>query len=196
MDALDCNDIIVELSAYPLPRLVQGKSQTFGIVSRRGNCSDYSRNNWMRSFLYHLLLSFGLKYCPIPYNTITLIKTCRERKNRYCIGKSWVVGIGEYEGGEIVVNGVSKSVKGKGCIFDLHKNIYKINEVIGEGYIVIYSNYDPKKLSHLPVWTLQEEGGSFVFYKGTKRMIARTPSKSAAPPQFKIEEKAVLITWE
>lgn len=195
MNPIDCNEILVELMMNPLPRLLQGKNQTFGIVSRRSNQADYSRNNWTRPYLYHLLLDFGDKYCPIKYNTITLMKQSNEKKNRYSVGLSWMIGLGDYTGGEFMVDSVEKTIKGQGGTFNLNRSVYKLNEVLGNGIVICYSTYDPRKIQHLPEWRLRNEGIYWSFYRGSVRM-GKVMQAQETPARMKIIRGETLITWD
>ena len=70
-DAFDL--LLTELQRKPLSTQKRdGKSQVFGVVNKRKLPPDYSRQNWMRPYLYKLLLDFAVKYVTIPYTTITL----------------------------------------------------------------------------------------------------------------------------
>ena len=75
-------DILFELERLPIKinsyrkKVGEGRSQAFGVVGKRGLPPDYSRQCWLRPYLYKLLLDFGNQYVTdISWNAITLTRT-------------------------------------------------------------------------------------------------------------------------
>lgn len=103
--------IIQELQRRPIPinqyrkSAGEGRSAAFGFVNRRCLETDISRLCWQRPKLYHMLLDFGRRYCPIQFDAITLNQDYaaaphRDKGNR---GLSYLVAFGDYQGGELEI---------------------------------------------------------------------------------------------
>ena len=102
--------IISELQRQPLQenkyRLQSGggKSQAFGVVNRRCLAPDYSRQCWLRPYLYKLLVDFGNKHVKdISWNAITVNQNYKADKHydKHNLGPSFLVAFGDYTGGEL-----------------------------------------------------------------------------------------------
>ena len=59
----------VELNKYRV-RVGVGRSQTWGIVSKRSEKPDLSRQSWKHPYLHFLLMNFAKKHIQIPFSSI------------------------------------------------------------------------------------------------------------------------------
>ena len=83
----------------------EGRSQCFGMVRKRSQAPDLSRQSWMDARLHHLLMKFALLHVPIPFTSIQVNDSylCASHKDKHNGGDSYIVGFGPYTGGELVL---------------------------------------------------------------------------------------------
>jgi hypothetical protein len=86
-----------------------GRSQAFGIVKRMSYRPWVSRNCWTRPHLWKLLQEFADKHVEVPWKAVQVnvnyeSKPHRDKGNQ---GESFIVGFGEYTGGDLVIHGDS-----------------------------------------------------------------------------------------
>ena len=185
------DEIIKELEARPIPtnqyrlKAGTGRSAAFGFVNRRSLDPDISRLCWQRPKLYKMLLDFGLRYCPITFNAITLNQDFaasphRDRGNR---GLSYLVAFGHYQGGELQIldhpdlSGCY-SINCQPLIFDGANLTHAVKPFTGHRYSIVYytlAKEPAKKLAqYSPIelpsgWVLEytdEEGKSTILKRG------------------------------
>lgn len=82
-----------------------GRSQTYGMVRKRSMAPDLARNSWMDAKLHHLLMKYALLYVPIPFTSVQVNDSfiCAPHKDVHNLGMSYIVGFGNYLGGELVL---------------------------------------------------------------------------------------------
>lgn len=176
--------LIKELERRPLCvnkyRLVSGagKSQTFGVVNRRSLAPDYSRQNWLRPYLYKLLLDFAAKYVSIPYTSITLNQNYKAKphKDKGNIGNSFLVSFGNFTGGNLKIYGgevgtsLSTSVDVRTpLITDFSKVFHEVEEFQGDRYSLVFYTLDKKHYKdapELPPPSVVKIGNKFFFKRG------------------------------
>ena len=85
------------------PNVGVGKSQCFGIVRKRSLPPDISRQSWLHPKLHALLTSFP---CPVPYTSVQVNDslTCLPHKDKNNVGDSYIIGFGDYTGGELILH--------------------------------------------------------------------------------------------
>ena len=83
----------------------EGRSQAFGMVRKRSQAPDLSRQSWMDARLHHLLMKFALCHVPIPFTSVQVNDSylCAAHKDKHNAGNSYIVGFGSYTGGELVL---------------------------------------------------------------------------------------------
>lgn len=173
--------IIDELQRRPLCtnkyRLIAGtgKSQTFGVVNRRSAPPDYSRLNWMRPYLYKLLLEFAAAHVTIPWTSITVNQNYkaaahRDKGNK---GESYLVAFGDYTGGELKISEGpltgSHDVKHKPLITDFSKCLHEVQDFTGDRYSLVFYTHEPRKfqnLQPLPPPAVEQIGTKYYFKRG------------------------------
>lgn len=82
-----------------------GRSQCFGLVRKRSMAPDLSRQSWLDPQLHYLLMKFALMYVPISFTSIQVNANfcCAQHKDKHNVGNSYIVGFGNYTGGELVL---------------------------------------------------------------------------------------------
>lgn len=171
----DFAPIINELTRQPLPtnlyrnKAGPGRSQAFGVVSRRCLPPDYSRLCWQRPYLYKLLLDFGTKFVTIPYTSITLNQNYAASKHRDKgnVGLSYLVAFGTYTGGALTIHegdlAGTHDVKTP-LITDFSKVFHSVEPFEGQRYSLVF--YTAKKSEGLPPPSVEQVDGSWVFKRG------------------------------
>ena len=207
-------DILNELRRQPIAnnkyrnKAGTGQSQTFGIVNRRCLSPDYSRQNWLRPFLYHLLLEFAEKYVTIPFNSITVNQNYaalphRDKNNK---GNSFLVAFGDYTGGELKIYegdlSGNHNINCRPIRADFSKILHSVSPFQGERYSLVFYNFWTPRLPELPPYSVKEENGKFYFYRGQDKITAKTGlphplkgRKKKTELSFTREEKSVTISF-
>lgn len=155
----------------------KGRTQAFGIVGRRSLPPDYSRNCWLRPFLYKLLIDFGYRNVPFSFNAITINQDYQADKHRdkHNVGKSFLVAFGEYDGGELEIHEGDLSGVHNIChrpiITDFSKVYHSVTPFIGRRFSLVYYNYDLKWKGEvrplpLPYIEYSWDKGKWEFWRG------------------------------
>lgn len=144
----------LEVNKYRL-KSGSGRTQTFGIVNRRCLPPDASRQNWLRPYLYYLLLEFAKKHVPetIPWNAITVNQNYKAAPHydRGNIGPSYLIAFGEYQGGELEILEENSPLKGvydvcrKPLITDFSKLLHSVKGWIGNRFSLVFYTLDTNK---------------------------------------------------
>lgn len=180
-------DIVSVLNSDPtLKEKHSGRSLTFGIINRRNQSSDYSRNNWLRAELYSKLIEFGEKYVKIPWDTVSVLFGNRNQfgKLKNSKGQALVVATGQYTGGELTVTGDlsgnswTTGIYHNPVICDFSKQQFKLEEFTGDRIVFLFYKFYCKRQKQLPKWDLREEKGEWVFYKGETKMTGKKKKKT------------------
>lgn len=176
------DDLITELKRQPLQenkyrdRAGSGRSQAFGIVNRRCLPPDYSRQNWLRPYLYHLLLEFGKKYVQIPFNSITVNQNYRADKHRdkNNRGESFLVGFGSYTGGDLLIHegdlSGNHSIWCKPIVADFSKILHSVAQFTGERYSLVFYWFENSRSVPLPPASVKRDGDKWFFYRGEEKI--------------------------
>jgi hypothetical protein len=158
-----------------------GKSQTFGVVGRRCLPPDYSRQNWLRPYLYSLLQEFGKNYVDISYNAITVNQNYRADKHRdkNNVGVSFLVAFGSYTGGDLLLHegdlSGNHSVYHKPMVLDFSKVLHSVDHFTGERYSLVYYFFENSRSVPLPRPSVQlEADGKWYFYRGTQKITRQS----------------------
>ena len=180
MQADDFADILKELERQSISvnkyrtTSGDGRSQAFGVVGRRGLPPDYSRQCWLRPYLYKLLLDFGTKHITHPYTSITVNQNYKAapHRDKGNVGESTVVAFGDYLGGELeIFEGEKKAVwdvKYKPVVTDFSKALHSVRDFTGNRYSLVY--YTAKKSEELPLPSVREVGGKLAFFRGEEQV--------------------------
>ena len=173
--------ILEELERRPLPvnhyreKTGDGRSQAFGVVNKRCQPPDYSRQCWKRPYLYKLLLDFGRDWVTdISWNAITLNQNYSAGKHydRGNIGPSFLVGCGDYQGGALLCHEGDLSgahdIRFTPLITDFSATLHSVAPWTGNRVSLVF--YTLKNAPPLPPPSVREENGSWHFYRGEERI--------------------------
>lgn len=163
-----------------------GRSLSFGIINRRNQSSDYSRNNWIRSSLYAKLLAFADTYVKIPFDSISILFGSRPQfgKLKNSKGLAFLTAIGNFTGGAMTVmgdlsgNSLTTDIYHSSIVCDFSKQPFKLEDYEGERIVLIFYKFYCKKQKQLPKWDLREEKGEWVFYRGETKMGQKKKKKT------------------
>jgi hypothetical protein len=181
-------DIIAELERRPLQvnnyrnKAGNGQSQAFGLVNRRCLPPDYSRNNWLRPYLYKLLLDFGAKYVDISFNAITLNQNYRADKHydKHNGGDSYLVAFGSYTGGELEIHegdlSGSHNIWCKPIRADFSKILHSVQHFTGNRYSLVYYQLTSTRMpENIPPPSVRKEGNKYYFFRGEEKIVKGLP---------------------
>lgn len=170
-------EIQKELERLPIPvnkyRLQsgEGRSQTWGVVNRRCLPPDYSRNCWIRPYLYKLLLEFGTQYVDISFNAITVNQNYQAapHRDKQNIGESYLVAFGEYTGGELEMMDTDRkgiyNIRHSPIKADFSKVLHQVLPFQGKRYSLVYYNFNTRGVD-LPPPSVRNYCGRWNFYRG------------------------------
>lgn len=143
-----------------------GRSQCFGIVSRRSLCPDLSRQSWKRVKLHHLLMEYAKTYVNIPFTSIQVNQNmiCEEHLDKGNIGLSYIVGFGSYEGGALCVEDYNHNIQYRPLLFDGSKQRHKTKPFRSDRYTIVFHTIHPKpsyrdQMPPLSVYEVVEDNG-------------------------------------
>jgi len=168
-------DIQKELERLPIPinkyrpSSGDGRSQAFGVVCRRCLPPDYSRQCWLRPYLYHLLLEYGRQHVGIPFTSVTVNQNYKAdpHRDKGNLGESYLVGFGNYTGGELEIH--EGPLKGLHDIrtpitTDFSKVLHSVKDFQGSRFSLVY--YTAKRSEGLPEPSVEFQNGEWVFLRG------------------------------
>ena len=183
-------ELYLELSEHPLPvnkyrnTAGTGRSQTFGVVNRRCLPPDYSRQNWLRPYLFKLLKEFAERYVDISWNAITVNQYYRASPHydKNNVGESFLVAFGNYTGGELEIHeGPSlgfKDIRHKPIKMDFSKVLHSVRDFEGERFSLVFYWYDLGD-TVLPPCSVKKVGDKWRFFRGDEMIL---PSKGLPHP--------------
>jgi hypothetical protein len=172
---MSLQDIELELERLPIsinkyrPSSGDGRSQAFGIVNRRCLPPDYSRQCWLRPYLYHLLLEYGRNHVPFAFTSVTVNQNYKAdpHKDKGNVGQSYLVGFGDYTGGDLEIHeGPLKGLHDvrTPIIADFTKILHSVKDFQGTRYSLVY--YTCKKSEGLPGASVEFQDSKWVFLRG------------------------------
>lgn len=156
---------------YYRKRTGEGRSQTFGVVGRRCLKPDYSRQNWLRPYLFHLLREFANEYVDISWNAITVNMNYKAgpHRDRHNVGDSYLVSFGNFEGGELEIHEGDLSgvhdIRHKPIVTDFSKVLHSVRSFSGTRMSLVYYWYDLKD-TVLPPCDVRQVDGVWRFFRG------------------------------
>lgn len=121
-------DLEQELLRRPLPinkyrkNSGLGRSQAFGIVRQRNGTYTGSRLNFERPVLYQKLLALANQILPDDFKYLSIQVNqnyeTAPHKDKGNVGESCILGFGDYEGGDLVVDKTPVPIKNQLVFFD------------------------------------------------------------------------------
>lgn len=120
-----------------------GRSQCLGMVRKRSQAPDLSRQSWMDARLHHLLMKFALVNVPISFTSVQVNDSylCASHKDKHNVGKSYIVGFGPYTGGELVLkNPTDKeyNIRHRPILFDGSEIEHYTKQFSGRRWTIVY----------------------------------------------------------
>jgi hypothetical protein len=206
------SEILKELKRQPISmnmyrnKAGAGRSLCWGVVNRRSLPPDYSRNNWVRPYLYHLLLEFG-QHVTIPFNSVVVNQNYkaaphRDKNNK---GDSFLVAFGDFKGGDLKIHEGDLSGNHDICykpiVTDFSKVLHEVTDFEGERFSLVYYMFESKRSVPLPPWDLRQEEGKWWFYRDgikiTKENGLPHPLRGKKKEsKLMIQKESVTITFE
>jgi hypothetical protein len=126
----------------------EGVSQCLGIVSKRSQAADLSRQSWLHPKLHHLLIQFGELYVK-PYISYTSIQVnvnypCKPHKDISNVGNSYIVAFGEYSGGQLCIEDVNYNIERRGLLFNGSEHLHWTRDWTGHRISLVYHTLKPR----------------------------------------------------
>jgi len=166
-----------------------GRSQCFGIVRKRSLPPDLSRQSWLDPYFHHLLMEFGRMYVPVPFTSVQVNQNykCAEHTDTHNQGLSYIVGFGDYQGGDLILDlsgtKTNFNIKYKPLLFNGSEILHSTQDFTGTRYTVVYhtvvapekfpathslANYEAIAISGHYMIAVRYDGQE-VFYLGPKK---------------------------
>ena len=144
----DFTAIIAELNRKPLAinpdRFVAGpgRSQAFGVIRRWSYRPWLSRNTWLHSELWKLLLEFAAKFDLTSYDAIQINDDYKSapHRDKGNEGLSYIVAFGDFDGGHLNVSGTDYDIKLKGHLFNGSEEEHFTRPWSGHRYSLVFFN--------------------------------------------------------
>jgi len=143
--------LIEHLSKHNIPinkyrqKVGIGRSQCFGLVRKRSLSPDLSRCSWLDAKLHHLLIKFGLLNLPegFTYTSIQVNDSflCKTHKDKHNVGQSYIVGFGNYTGGELVLkqpDDTLYNIRHRPVLFNGSETEHYTKEFEGRRWTLVY----------------------------------------------------------
>ena len=121
-----------------------GRSQCFGMVRKRSMPPDLSRQSWMDPRLHYLLMQFALNHVTVPFTSIQINENykCAAHKDKHNDGISYIIGFGNYTGGELCLDlsgGVQKfNIRHRPMLFNGAETLHSTDEWVGSRYSLVF----------------------------------------------------------
>jgi hypothetical protein len=161
----------------------EGVSQCLGIVSKRSQAPDLSRQSWLHPRLHNMLIEFGKKYV-LPHITYTSIQVncnypCKAHKDISNVGDSYIVAFGDYSGGQLCIEDANYTIDKRGLLFNGSELRHWTREWTGQRISLVYHTLKPKfpmlrqlsdymAVEHEGIWKIRylEGDGEHYLWKG------------------------------
>ena len=153
LDERDFKDLREHLSKHNIPinkyrkGVGDGRSQCFGMVRKRSMAPDLSRNSWMDPRLHYLLMRFAREHVEIPFTSVQVNDNylCAKHMDKHNVGQSYIVGFGDYTGGELMLHGKAFNIRHRPILFDGSKIEHSTKEFSGRRWTIVYHTLEPPK---------------------------------------------------
>jgi hypothetical protein len=120
-----------------------GYSTTFGLGRIRRKAGLFpTKNNELFPELYNALNTFAIAKLPtdFTYTSIQVNKDYKARPHRDILNKgiSYIIGLGNYTSGSLIVNGKKYNIKNTLCSFDASKWLHSVDDFQNTRYSICY----------------------------------------------------------
>ena len=162
----------------------EGVSQCLGIVGKRCLPPDLSRQSWLHPRLHKLLHDFGEQYVR-PHINWTSVQvnvnfSCAPHKDVGNMGESYIVGLGNYVNGELMVEDFPYDINYRGLLFDGSQRVHSTRDWRGYRVTLVYHTLEPKArfggivpawsdfeaVEHEGKWKMRRVSDGALFWKG------------------------------
>ena len=118
----------------------EGRSQTFGFSRRASYRPWISRQTWKRMPLFKLLLEFAERHSITDWDAIQVNQNYRTAVHRDTgnRGESYIVGFGDYTGGELMVYDDKYDIRHRGHMFNGAELPHSTCEFEGSRYSIVF----------------------------------------------------------
>ena len=138
--------LLAELQRKRLPNNLDrydagpGRSQAFGLIRRWSYRPWISRNTWKRPELWNVLLDFAIKHVTIPWDAVQVNDnySSRPHRDKGNQGLSYIVGFGDYVGGELNVEGTLYNIHHAGHLFNGSEKLHYTEPWTGNRYSLVF----------------------------------------------------------
>jgi hypothetical protein len=146
----DFTAIIAELERKPLAvnpdRFVAGpgRSQAFGVIRRWSYRPWLSRNTWLHSELWALLLEFAAKFELTGYDAIQINDDYKSapHRDKGNTGDSYIVSFGDFTGGDLICDGTPVDIRHRGHTFCGAEILHSTAPWTGHRYSMVFYNIE------------------------------------------------------
>jgi hypothetical protein len=116
------------------------KSGVYGMDKK-----SISRNSWLHPRLLYLLLKYALMHVPIPFTSIK-VNVSKPEKIK---GLAYIVGFGNYTGGELVIDDQENSIWHRPLVFNGSDIKHHVKPFQGKRWSIVFYTNNPtvQKLS-------------------------------------------------
>jgi len=118
-----------------------GRSQCFGMVRKRSMAPDLSRQSWLDPQLHYLLMKFAALNVPIPFTSIQVNDSlkCASHKDKHNEGDSYIVGFGQYTGGELILKDHGEfNIRHRPLLFNGSEIEHETKDFTGRRWTIVF----------------------------------------------------------
>lgn len=177
----------------------EGRSQCFGLVRKRSQAPDLSRQSWLDAKLHYLLEEFGRKHVPVAYTSIQVNDNyvCAPHKDVHNRGLSYIVGFGDYTGGALKLHlepAVEIDIRTP-LLFNGSEIIHSTTPWVGQRYSLVYHTLEspprfPLTVSLTQYRAIQREGEFQIEFTPASGEKSYLTAKNGLPHPLKGRTKA------
>ena len=153
--ASEFQSLIQELQRQPIAmnpdraKSGPGRSQAFGVVKRMSYRPWVSRNCWMRPTLWRLIQEFADKHLPgfvWKACQVNMNYQSNPHKDKGNQNDSLIVGFGDYEGGNLVIDGIPYDIRHMMYAFNGSEKMHFNTAHAGTKYSMVFFDFK------MPTW--------------------------------------------
>lgn len=136
-----------------------GLSQCLGTVGKRCLPPDLSRVSWAHPYLHKLLNDFGNKHVLKHINwtsvQINVNYSCLAHKDIGNLGNSYIIGLGNYVNGELVIEDAPYNINYRGLLFNGSERLHYTKDWSGHRITLVYHTLEGKARfgGIVPAWS-------------------------------------------
>lgn len=126
----------------------EGRTQALGVIKRWAYRPWCSRITWMYPELWELIQAFAQKHITVPWTAVQVNQNYESKPHKDVgnCGDSSIVAFGDYEGGDLVVEGTPYDIRHRLHVFNGSERQHWNTPIIGSRYSLVFFNWVS------PVW--------------------------------------------